>query len=159
MPARRPRPADLEPILERIWEGKSLRATCIEFGLHTPQTHTWLKSDQARWDLYQAAVDGRVEGFTEEIITITRAAALGHKFNGQKIDAAGARVFVDAIKWAAGRMAPKSAPVQHHHHTLETLSDAELDERLAALTAHTALPAAVHGEDGDGSDVESGAED
>ena len=140
--ARVPQLTDLDPLLELLWEGKSLRAACLQMDLHTSKTSTWLNADPARQALYQEAKEGRSDFLIEDGVTICRAAALGAKVGMQgqerKVDAAGARAYLESVRIAVGRMTNRSAPVLHHHHVIETMSDAELDARLAQLAAQGA---------------------
>jgi hypothetical protein len=138
---RRPTDQDLQPLLERIWNGASLRAACRELGLHAPATSDWLYADDGRSEQYARAREGRAECQQEEALEVSRAAATGStiEVDGEyrKVDAAGARVLLDAIKWASARMAPKTAPVQRIDLTSRTrqMSDAEIEDEIAAREA------------------------
>lgn len=136
--ARLPKPDDMPGIFEAIAEGKSLRAACRQAGLHCPSTHTYIANDAGLNEQYARAKEQRADVFAEESLAITKAAALGMAVDGRKVDANGARVYLDAIKWNAARMAPKTAPVTRFSHEFESLTDAELDARLAALEASVA---------------------
>ncbi len=72
------------------------------------------------------------------------AAATGQQFEGKAIKSDGARVALDAIKWAVGRMQPNSGPVVRVRHSVEGMTDAELDEQLRGFGAQIAS-----GHDGD----------
>lgn len=130
---RRPNDEDLTPLLDKIWEGLSLRASCEKLGLHVPSTSTWLHSDEGRREQYARAREGRAEALQEEVLALTKAAAVGAQVGGKKVDAAGARAFLEATKWATARMAPKTAPVERHHHTFGELSDDELAAQIARM--------------------------
>lgn len=132
---RRPTKEDLSRLMDMIWEGNSLRSACEKLGLHVPSTSTWLQSDEDRREQYVRAREGRAEALQEEGLTVTKAAAVGALVNGKKVDAGGARAYLDAIKWAAARMAPKTAPVERHHHTFGDLTDAELAAQIEAMEA------------------------
>lgn len=132
---RRPQPEDLDAILFSISEGKSLRATCAEMGLDTPSTHTWLDEDPGRRQQYARAREMRAEFYQEEGLVVTKAAALGLTVNGKKVDASGAKAYLDAIKWSTARMSPKTAPIQRHEHRFGDLTDEELDRYIAERTA------------------------
>jgi hypothetical protein len=136
---RRPEPADLEPLLELIWDGKSLRAACATLGLHTPSTSTWIHADNGRREQYVRACEGRAEFLQEEGLTINKAAALSQLVQGKKVDASGARGYLDAIKWATARMAPKTAPVTRIDVTSRTreMTDAEIAAEIEALEGGT----------------------
>lgn len=129
---RRPTEKDIEAVLEKISDGKALRASCRELGLHAPTTGTLLKSEAFR-ERYAHARADRVEVMAEEVLTVARAAALGAEVNGKKVDAAGARVYIDTVKWLAGRMDPKGEPVRRVSHSFEALTDDELNREIAAL--------------------------
>jgi hypothetical protein len=104
---RRPKAEDLQPLIELV-ETMSLRKACAKLGLHRQSTDAWLKSDPERSGQYERAREERAESLQEESLEVTKAAALGTEFDGKKVDAAGARVYLDAIKWAKGQMAPKT---------------------------------------------------
>lgn len=130
---RRPQDEDLTPLLEMMWEGCSLSEACRGLGLHVPSTSTWLHSDEGRREQYAHAREGRAETLQEEVLALTKAAAVGAQVGGKKVDAAGARAYLDAIKWATARMAPKTAPVERHHHTFGELTDEELAAQIEAM--------------------------
>jgi len=131
---RRPEPDDLPALMAIVASGKSLRAACREVGVDPASTHTWIKADEGRRQHYADAREERAETLQEDGLTVTKAAALGQQVNGHKIDPAGARVYLDALKWAAARMAPKTAPVQRVAHTFSHLSDEELAAEIATLS-------------------------
>lgn len=79
---RKPIDDDLALLLEKMWEGKSLRAACLEMGLHTPSTCTWLKSDPKRDEHYAHARDGRSEFLAEDAVAMTRGALVVDLFGG-----------------------------------------------------------------------------
>lgn len=128
-------------MLERIWGGLSLRKACVELGLHAPSTSEWLHADKGREEQYARAREGRAEHFQEQVLELGHAAATGREveIDGQKvkIDPAGLRVYQEGIKWAAARMAPKTAPVQRIDLTARTrqMTDEEIAAELAAMEA------------------------
>jgi hypothetical protein len=69
------------------------------------------------------------------------AAATGRPvtINGEevRIDPAGFRAYLDGVKWATARMAPKTAPVQRIDLTSRTrqMTDAEIEAEIAAREA------------------------
>jgi len=75
--------------------------------LHIPQTSAWLHADPDRDAHYARAREGRALGMQEEVLLLSKAAAMGKKMDGSKIDAAALRVHLDAVKWAIGQMAPR----------------------------------------------------
>ena len=148
-PARRPTEDELPKVLEAISEGKALRAICRELGLHAPSTSTMLgRTTTEMRERYAHARADRVEVMGEEVLTIARAAALGAEVNGKKVDPAGARVFIDAVKWLAGRMDPKGEPVRRVSHSFEGLTDDELNREIAALQSELAELHAGDGAEG-----------
>lgn len=129
---RRPQPEDLKPILEHLWEGKSLRHACRIMGLHGPAVSDWLHGDQKRREQYIRACESRAEAMQERVLEIAHAAALGKSIDGHKVDPAGTRAYIDAIKWAAGRMAPKTVPIERRHVTFGGLSNDQLASAIEA---------------------------
>ena len=96
-----------------------------------------LRDDQGLSEQYARALELRADCQQEEAVEVSRAAALGTPIKGKKVDAAGARVLLDAIKWSSARMAPKTAPVQRIDLTgkVGALPDEELAARISALEA------------------------
>lgn len=143
---RRPTAEDVEPILEMIWAGKSLRKACEALGLHVPSTSDLMNSAGCR-EQYARAREGRAEHLAEDALTITRAAALGLTVStgdaGQKtkVDASGARAYLDAAKWRIGQMVPKLAPMQRVEHSFDGLSDDELEDEINRLQGADESPA------------------
>jgi hypothetical protein len=101
--ARRPQPADLGELLERIGRG-SVRAACEAMGLDLWQTLTWLQDDERRQH-YASAREIRAEDLSEQALAIGLACVGRDKADGP-------RVALDAIKWRAGQMSPKHNPAQ-----------------------------------------------
>lgn len=134
---RRPQPDDLQAILDGVTDGESLRAVCRKLGLHAPSTHTWLTEDDGRCEQYARAREMRADHYQEEVLTVTKAAALGLTFQGKKVDPSGAKAYLSAVQWATARMAPKTAPVQRVDLTSRTrqMTDAEIAAEIAALEA------------------------
>lgn len=144
---RRPKPEDIPPVLELVSQGKSLRAACRELGLGTPHVHRFIDSDPELRQQYARARELRAEHFQEEALSITKAAATGATFEEKTVDPVGVRVYLDAIKWASARMAPKTAPIERHSHSFEALSDDELDAKLKAMEATASAGADARTED------------
>lgn len=134
---RRPQDEDLQPILELLWDGQSLRSACSKLGLHTPSVSTWIHADDGRREQYMRACEGRAEYLQEDALTVNRASALGVEVSGKKVDSSGARGYLDAVKWATARMAPKTAPVQKIDLTSRTrqMTDADIEAEIAAREA------------------------
>ena len=121
---RGPRDTDLQPILDLIWEGKSLSSACRELGLNIPTASAWLHADPERETQYTRAREGRALGMQEEVLLLSKAASMGKTIEGSRIDAAALRVHLDAVKWATGQMAPKMTPPERR----------EVDVRYPDLT-------------------------
>lgn len=133
----RPKDEDLEPILGLLWDGKSLRSACETLGLDTPSVSKWLDDDEGRRQQYARAREGRAEYMQEDALTVNRAAALGVTVAGKKVDASGAKGYLEAVKFAVGRMAPKAPPVQRIDLTSRTrhMTDEEIEAEIAAREA------------------------
>ena len=132
---RRPTAEEIPGVLDDVAEGMSLRAACRKHGLHAPSTHTYIDTDQGLREQYARAREQRAEVYQEKMLTIGEAAALGVQFQGKKVDPTGARVLLEAVKFAVGRMAPKSGPVQQIDLTSRTrqMTDAEIAAEIAML--------------------------
>ena len=126
---RRPEDADLPKVIRLVSEGKSLRAACRRLGLDPPSTHTWLDADDARRQQYALAKEQRAEVLAEKALKIGLDASKG------LVKADGARVALDAVKWASARMAPKTAPVTRIAHSFDDLTSEERRRRIAELKA------------------------
>lgn len=139
---RRPQDTDLEPLLSMIGERHSLRSACRTLGLDPPSTHRWLEADDGRSQQYAHARDSRSDHYEDKALIYGEAAATGTPVmndDGEMvtIDPAGYRAYLDGIKWATARMAPKKAPVQRIDLTSRTrqMTDAEIAEEIAAMEA------------------------
>ncbi len=129
-PQRRPTADDMPAIMEMISDGKSLRSACEKLGLHVPSTNTFIRADAELGEQYARACEDRADAVQEDVLIIAKAAALGHTVEGRKVDAGGARVLIEAAKWAIGRMAPKREPVRRMHVQFEDMTS---DARLARI--------------------------
>ncbi|MFD1189739.1 terminase small subunit-like protein [Phenylobacterium conjunctum] len=134
---RRPKPEDLDPLLDHIWNGLSLRSACGKLGLDTPSTDKWLHADDERRQQYARACEGRSDYLQEDALVVNRAAAIGGTVNGKKVDASGAKGYLEAVKFSIGRMAPKTLPPQHHvlHHEFASMSDDQVAAAIAQMEA------------------------
>jgi hypothetical protein len=99
---RLPKPEDIPAIIHAVADGKSLRAICAELGIDTPSAHNAIKSNPI-WDQqYAGARELRGEGHGEDVLSIAGQVLAG------KITPDQGRVAIDAKKWSAGQMAPKT---------------------------------------------------
>lgn len=130
---RRPRKSDVRPVLAIVADGKSLRSACRELGIHPGGMSEMLSSTEELRAQYAGARASRSDYLAEQALNIGLAAATGQLVDGHKILPDGARVAVDAIKWAAARMHPAGAPVQKFHLTYDAMPDEAIDKRLALL--------------------------
>lgn len=135
--ARRATLDDTPLLFELVAGGKSLRSACRDNGIDPASTYTFINSDLTLRQHYAHAKEQRGEVYQEEVLTIAKGAALGLSYDGRAIDAAGARVYIDAVKWAVGRMAPKSGEVRRLEMEVEIrdVTDEELDARVRAALA------------------------
>lgn len=147
---RKCRREDLPAIFEEMQEGRSLRSLCIARGINPSSAHDLIESDDALKDHYARTREVQAEFHEDQVLSIARAAALGQSIpvNGKEttVDVNGARVLIDAVKWAAGRMAPKAGPVQRVAHSFEEGDVIENRKRLADLLAKRQAEAAAAGE-------------
>lgn len=129
LPGRNPVDDDLEPLLDLIFEGDSLRTACRKMGLHTPRTSVWLNADKSRAEQYRVAREGRKEAMEDKGLVLAEAAALGKRVDGQKVDPAGVRAYNDHAKWVIARMEPKVQRLQINH-TFGALDDDALEAEI-----------------------------
>ena len=97
------RPSDFTPeaaneICERLSKGESLRLICEEDGKPNRSTvQRWLATNEAFRVQYAHARDQQAEWYAERIVDDAMTAT----------DAAIGRLRMDALKWAASKLAPK----------------------------------------------------
>lgn len=88
-----------DEICERIADGESLRAVCRDAGMPPASTVCrWLVENAAFSEQYARARESQADKFAEEIVDIADT----------EPDPQRARVRVDARKWVAARLKPKS---------------------------------------------------
>jgi hypothetical protein len=102
--------------------------------------HALLDSTDALRAHYARARESRADIFQEQGLSVTMAAATGRQIDlgdGRRVTIKpdGARVALDAIKWATARMAPKTAPAAKLDVRVGELPDLSRmsDEDLAEL--------------------------
>jgi hypothetical protein len=110
MSARRPKPKDLQEIIDIVASGRSLRSACGELGLDPLSTHKEIKDSDCWRPRYALACEIRAEFHAEQALQLCLAAALGRKIDGHSVDAAGARVALNAIRWHSAHVDPKGEP-------------------------------------------------
>lgn len=150
--ARRPVAEDIPGIIDAIADGKSMRAACMDRGIHVGHTHAYLRADDRLWANYLRARAIRGDDHGE------RVAEVVDKMERKVIAPDVGRAMIDGLKWTAGRMAPKlwgdktqhehsgpdGGPIQHVDLTGAT--DDELDQlealqrRIAARSGGAPLP-------------------
>lgn len=126
--------ADL--ICEMIAEGKTIREICAFRDMPAWETiRRWLRDNGDFQAQYARAREQSAEILENRVIEEAEKATDGE---GAQI----ARVRIDALKWVAGKRAPKvygDRVVQEHEGTVthkhESMPDPELDRRIAELEA------------------------
>lgn len=127
--ARTPTLEDVEPILDAVMDGSSLRSICREMGIHPGKASALLHSTPEIGAQYARAKRDRAEVFFENVVTTGQAALAG------KVKADAARVAIDAYKWAAGKMDPQRYGDRQVMELSGTLSHSVSTERQALLDA------------------------
>jgi hypothetical protein len=105
-------------ILERIANGESLRKICKDDGLPSAkQVHEWLAEDAELSEHYARATEGRADTYFDRALDVVAERPplvidSNHKAGdgAPRMDSAYVawqRVQMDALKWAAGQLAPK----------------------------------------------------
>lgn len=110
-----------------IAEGKSLRSICEADDMPAAETiRVWLIDDSEFSVQYARAREEQADFYADEIIDIADKAK----------DANLARLQIDARKWKASKMQPKKYGDKldlNHTGTIENLTDAQLESKLALL--------------------------
>lgn len=120
-------------ICKRLAAGESLRAICDSDDMPLPETvRSWYINDVEGFSAqYARAREAQAEHYAEDIVHIADTES----------DQAKARNRIDARKWTASKLLPKrygdKVEVEHSG-SIKTLSDEELDKRLAELVARLA---------------------
>ena len=105
-----------DAICERIAEGESLRAICLDDDMPNKATvFRWLAADKAFSDQYARAREAQADALADEIVYIADTPQVGQttvsKATGLEVTEADMiahrRLQVDARKWMAGKLAPK----------------------------------------------------
>lgn len=105
-----------DTICERIAEGESLRAICLDDDMPNKATvFRWLAADKAFSDQYARAREAQADALADEIVYIADTPQIGQvsvsKATGLEVTEADMiahrRLQVDARKWMAGKLAPK----------------------------------------------------
>lgn len=144
------RPSDFtqelaDTICERIADGESLRKICREDAFPNKATvFKWLSANKDFSDQYARARECQADSMADDILDISDDGS-----NDTYVDEEGrtktdhdviarSRLRVDARKWLASKMAPKKygdriIQDQNVRHDFTTLTDAELDAKLAQI--------------------------
>jgi transposase len=117
-------------ILELLTEGKSLRSACLETGVHLQTVMGWLRRDEEFKQVYLEAKQEGADALADKIMDLAQQAL-------DKPETANAvRVAVDALKWTASKLKPKSYGDRIEQHVVnETQSPAEVEARIKLLEA------------------------
>ncbi|MGV6475362.1 terminase small subunit-like protein [Azotobacter vinelandii] len=118
-------------LCELVAEGQTLRQIAAQMGLSVgtllghvseqPYSNQYARAREAASDLFEADIITEAEAVTPE-------------------NAAAARVKIDALKWVAGKRAPKKygERIQQEHSgiiQIQDMTDDELDRRIAQLVS------------------------
>lgn len=93
--------AKAEQIVERIWQGVSLRSAAAEVGVKHNTFLDWADQSPTLSDQYARAMAERAGVHAERIERVVDQVANGELAPDQ------ARVMVDALKWTASKLNPK----------------------------------------------------
>lgn len=125
-------PITAERVCTRMAAGESLSKICEDADMPAKSTVTgWALQDVEGFAAqYARAREAQAEHYAEEIITIADT----------EEDANRARVRIDARKWTASKLLPKRYGDRvelEHSGSIQTVSDEQLDKRLAELMGRT----------------------
>lgn len=126
-----------DDICERLANGESLRAICVDDGMPGRSTvFRWLGDNESFRDQYARAREDQAETMADDIVSI----ADGDGVEDTAIATARDRLRVDARKWVASKLKPKkygdrTTLAGDPDAPLAQIPDDQLDARLAALMA------------------------
>lgn len=159
-----------DAICERIADGESLRAICADEAM--PSTATvckWLAEQPPFSEQYARAREAQADALFDDILEIADdgtndwmerhsqdGEALGWRENGETIRRSQLRV--EARKWMAGKLKPKKYGEKieiDHSGSISTVTDEQLDDRIAKLVGKTGAIAALGGARPPGEDEEA----
>jgi len=126
-------------ICEELAKGRSLRSICQDPDMPAVQIVLgWRDDDAAFYEQYTRAREAQADHFADEITEIADT----------ETDPNRARVRIDARKWAAGKLKPKTYGdrLQLDGDMQVKLTDDQLERRLAQLLGKAGIAAAVTGE-------------
>lgn len=111
--AKRGRPTDYtdalgDEICSLIADGTSAKQTCDRVGISRPTLYRWLREHESFHSNYMRAREDAADTLADELMDIAET----------EEDVARAKVKIDARKWVAARMKPKSwGDRQQHEHS------------------------------------------
>jgi len=135
-PPREDRFEIFDELFERIADGEAI--TAIAADAHMPSTSTlfrWMSQDTGAWEAYMRAREIQAHVYASRVITEAHGAT----------DPAIGRLRMDALKWAAGKLAPKvygdSTQIKHADADGNKLDTAPLvNELLSAMGGASNAP-------------------
>lgn len=132
-------------VCDRIADGESLRRIARTEGMPKPATVIdWVRQYPAFAEQYARARELQADVFFDEISEIAHDGSkdwvmtkFGPEFDGEHVQRS--RLRVDSLKWQASKLAPKKygdkMGIEHSGSVATTLSDEELNARIAALAS------------------------
>ena len=90
-----------EQIVERVWQGKSLRTAASEVGVKHPTFLAWADENPVIGDQYARAIAERAEVHAERLEAIVDKVESGELAPDQ------GRVMADTLKWIACKLKPR----------------------------------------------------
>ena len=122
---RRALDADMPALFDAIAGGQSVRAYCARLGIDSPSAHRLITASRALGQDYAHAREMRGDGHAEDVLAVANKVVAG------TLAPDAGRVAIDALKWIAARMAPKTLGDRktidvNVMHDLSGLTDEEL---------------------------------
>jgi DNA-binding transcriptional regulator YdaS (Cro superfamily) len=93
--------AKAEQVIERVWQGQSLRSAASEVGVKHSTFLSWLPDNPPLSDQYARAIEERASVHAERIERVV------DQVEREELAPDQARVMVDALKWTASKLNPR----------------------------------------------------
>lgn len=131
-----------DDICDRISTGQSLKSICRETGIQERTVLRWVRDIEPFCQQYTRAREEQADADADAVNDV------GSRVLSGEIDPQAARVVIDALKWSAGKRNAKKYGDRlalDHAGTIASVSEEELDARIAKLAGQAGIAVAAGG--------------